>query len=59
MSFFFFFGQIFARRGLIKIDELKQLENTGSSLENTETQKIFREATLKVSHPAIHYKNVE
>ncbi|NWV59721.1 CFA54 protein, partial [Malurus elegans] len=41
-------GEIFARRGLIKIDELKQLENP-SSLENTETQKIFREAILKMS----------
>ncbi|NXB36886.1 CFA54 protein, partial [Eulacestoma nigropectus] len=42
-------GEIFARRGLIKIDELKQLENISSSPENTETQKIFREATLKMS----------
>ncbi|XP_009462277.1 PREDICTED: uncharacterized protein CFAP54 [Nipponia nippon] len=42
---------IFARRGLIKIDELKQLENTSSSLENSETKKIFREATLKLSWP--------
>ncbi|KFQ96090.1 Uncharacterized protein C12orf55, partial [Nipponia nippon] len=42
-------GEIFARRGLIKIDELKQLENTSSSLENSETKKIFREATLKMS----------
>ncbi|NXG20140.1 CFA54 protein, partial [Grallaria varia] len=42
-------GEIFARRGLIKIDELKQLENTGSSLENVETEKIFKEATLKMS----------
>ncbi|XP_053799690.1 cilia- and flagella-associated protein 54 isoform X3 [Vidua chalybeata] len=42
-------GEIFARRGLIKIDELKQLEDISSSLEHTETQKIFREATLKMS----------
>ncbi|NXR68545.1 CFA54 protein, partial [Rhadina sibilatrix] len=42
-------GEIFARRGLIKIDELKQLEDIGSSLEHTETEKIFREATLKMS----------
>ncbi|NXI21035.1 CFA54 protein, partial [Sterrhoptilus dennistouni] len=42
-------GEIFARRGLIKIDELKQLEDTSSSLEHTETEKIFREATLKMS----------
>ncbi|KAL2309589.1 hypothetical protein Nmel_005802, partial [Mimus melanotis] len=41
-------GEIFARRGLIKIDELKQLEDT-SSLEHTDTGKIFREATLKMS----------
>ncbi|NWV32628.1 CFA54 protein, partial [Grantiella picta] len=41
-------GEIFARRGLIKIDELKQLEND-SSREYTETQKIFREATLKMA----------
>ncbi|NXW28806.1 CFA54 protein, partial [Phaetusa simplex] len=42
-------GEIFARRGLIKIDELKQLSNISSSLENSETKKIFREATLKMS----------
>ncbi|XP_064275850.1 cilia- and flagella-associated protein 54 isoform X2 [Passer domesticus] len=42
-------GEIFARRGLIKIDELKQLENISSSLEHTEREKIFREATLKMS----------
>ncbi|NXK98104.1 CFA54 protein, partial [Formicarius rufipectus] len=42
-------GEIFARRGLIKIDELKQLGNIGSSLENVETEKIFKEATLKMS----------
>ncbi|NXS08777.1 CFA54 protein, partial [Neodrepanis coruscans] len=42
-------GEIFARRGLIKIGELKQLENTDSSLENSETEKIFKEATLKMS----------
>ncbi|KAF4791553.1 hypothetical protein TURU_129343 [Turdus rufiventris] len=39
---------IFARRGLIKIDEVKQLEDT-SSLKHTETAKIFREATLKMA----------
>ncbi|NXG95255.1 CFA54 protein, partial [Loxia leucoptera] len=42
-------GEIFARRGLIKIDELKQLEDISSSLERAETEKIFREATLKMS----------
>ncbi|XP_062348340.1 cilia- and flagella-associated protein 54 [Cinclus cinclus] len=40
-------GEIFARRGLIKIGEVKQLEDI-SSLEHTETEKIFREATLKM-----------
>ncbi|NXC73332.1 CFA54 protein, partial [Anhinga anhinga] len=43
------YGEVFARRGLIKIDELKQLENISSSLENSEAKKIFREATLKMS----------
>ncbi|NWH30969.1 CFA54 protein, partial [Chloropsis hardwickii] len=42
-------GEIFARRGLIKIDELKKLEDISSSLEDTEREKIFREATLKMS----------
>uniref|UniRef100_A0A8C0EKT6 Cilia and flagella associated protein 54 n=1 Tax=Bubo bubo TaxID=30461 RepID=A0A8C0EKT6_BUBBB len=42
-------GEIFARRGLIKIDELKRFENISSSLENSETKKVFREATLKMS----------
>ncbi|XP_074395684.1 cilia- and flagella-associated protein 54 isoform X4 [Zonotrichia albicollis] len=42
-------GEIFARRGLIKIDELKQLEDISSSLGQTEREKIFREATLKMS----------
>ncbi|XP_064899539.1 cilia- and flagella-associated protein 54 isoform X1 [Columba livia] len=42
-------AKMFARRGLIKIDELKQLENISSSLENSERKKIFREATLKMS----------
>uniref|UniRef100_A0A8C6J0H7 Uncharacterized protein n=1 Tax=Melopsittacus undulatus TaxID=13146 RepID=A0A8C6J0H7_MELUD len=42
-------GEIFARRGLIKIDELKKLEVTSSSLANSETSKIFREATVKMS----------
>ncbi|NXM68866.1 CFA54 protein, partial [Serilophus lunatus] len=42
-------GEIFARRGLIKIGELKQLENTCSSLQKSEAEKIFKEATLKMS----------
>ncbi|XP_025909263.1 cilia- and flagella-associated protein 54 [Nothoprocta perdicaria] len=42
-------GEIFARRGLMKIDELKQLENISSSPGNLETKKIFREATIKMT----------
>nr|XP_013802500.1 PREDICTED: cilia- and flagella-associated protein 54 [Apteryx mantelli mantelli] len=42
-------GEIFARRGLMKIDELKQLENISSSPGNSETKKIFREATVKMT----------
>ncbi|XP_027535729.1 cilia- and flagella-associated protein 54 [Neopelma chrysocephalum] len=42
-------GEVFARRGLIKIDELKKLENISSSPENSERGKIFKEATLKMS----------
>ncbi|NXH50138.1 CFA54 protein, partial [Dicaeum eximium] len=42
-------GEVFARRGLIKIDELKQLEDISSSLKQTETEEIFKEATLKMS----------
>ncbi|KFV66496.1 Uncharacterized protein C12orf55, partial [Dryobates pubescens] len=42
-------GEVFARRGLLKIDELKQLENMSSSLANSESRRIFTEATLKMS----------
>ncbi|XP_067998988.1 cilia- and flagella-associated protein 54 [Melanerpes formicivorus] len=42
-------GEVFARRGLLKINELKQLEHMSSSLANSETRKIFSEATLKMS----------
>uniref|UniRef100_A0A8C9G169 Cilia and flagella associated protein 54 n=1 Tax=Pavo cristatus TaxID=9049 RepID=A0A8C9G169_PAVCR len=42
-------GEVFARRGLIQIDELKQLENISSSQKSSETGKIFREATIKMS----------
>ncbi|XP_065597313.1 cilia- and flagella-associated protein 54 [Cyrtonyx montezumae] len=41
-------GEVFARRGLIQIDELKQLEDI-NSLQNSETRNIFREATIKMS----------
>uniref|UniRef100_A0A8C2SZF3 Cilia and flagella associated protein 54 n=1 Tax=Coturnix japonica TaxID=93934 RepID=A0A8C2SZF3_COTJA len=42
-------GEVFARRGLLQIDELKQLENISSSQTSSETEKIFREATIKMS----------
>ncbi|XP_040518077.1 cilia- and flagella-associated protein 54 isoform X2 [Gallus gallus] len=42
-------GEVFARRGLIQINELKQLENISSSQKSSETGKIFREATIKMS----------
>ncbi|KAM8820072.1 cilia- and flagella-associated protein 54 [Eudromia elegans] len=42
-------GEIFARRGLMKIDELKQLENISSSPGNLETKMMFREATVKMT----------
>ncbi|XP_030309874.1 cilia- and flagella-associated protein 54 [Calypte anna] len=42
-------GEIFARRGLIQIYELKQLENTNPSRENSETKASFIEATIKMS----------
>nr|XP_056702505.1 cilia- and flagella-associated protein 54 [Euleptes europaea] len=41
-------GEVFARRGLIKIDELKKLENMSSSL-SVETKQIFKEATVKMA----------
>uniref|UniRef100_A0A8C8SWJ6 Cilia and flagella associated protein 54 n=1 Tax=Pelusios castaneus TaxID=367368 RepID=A0A8C8SWJ6_9SAUR len=42
-------GEVFARRGLCKIDELKQLEGMSSSPQNSETKKVFREATIKMA----------
>ncbi|XP_072204292.1 cilia- and flagella-associated protein 54 [Excalfactoria chinensis] len=42
-------GEVFARRGLLQIHELKQLENISSSQKSSETEKIFREATIKMS----------
>ncbi|XP_050791921.1 cilia- and flagella-associated protein 54 [Gopherus flavomarginatus] len=42
-------GEVFARRGLSKIDELKQLESMSSSPQNSETKKVFREATIKMA----------
>ncbi|XP_075789877.1 cilia- and flagella-associated protein 54 isoform X3 [Pelodiscus sinensis] len=42
-------GEVFARRGLSKIDELKQLDSMSSSPQNPETKKVFREATIKMA----------
>ncbi|XP_074840080.1 cilia- and flagella-associated protein 54 [Carettochelys insculpta] len=42
-------GEVFARCGLSKIDELKQLESMSSSPQNSETEKVFREATIKMA----------
>lgn len=44
----FLLCKVFARRGLSKIDELKQLESASSSPQTSETKNIFREATIKV-----------
>ncbi|XP_062991053.1 cilia- and flagella-associated protein 54 [Elgaria multicarinata webbii] len=43
------YGELFARRGLIKIDELKQMENLSSSPLSIETKKRFKEATVKMA----------
>ncbi|XP_061438715.1 cilia- and flagella-associated protein 54 [Rhineura floridana] len=43
------YGEIFARRGLVKIDELKQMENMSSSALSMETKKKFKEATVKMA----------
>ncbi|XP_015271758.1 PREDICTED: cilia- and flagella-associated protein 54 [Gekko japonicus] len=42
-------GEVFARRGLSKIDELKQMENLSSSSLHVETKQIFKEATVKMA----------
>nr|XP_060633260.1 cilia- and flagella-associated protein 54 [Anolis sagrei ordinatus] len=42
-------GEIFARRCLMKIDELKQMENMSSSPLSIETKKKFKEATVKMA----------
>ncbi|XP_062838899.1 cilia- and flagella-associated protein 54 isoform X2 [Anolis carolinensis] len=42
-------GEIFARRCLMKIDELKQMENISSSPLSVETKKKFKEATVKMA----------
>ncbi|XP_056430458.1 cilia- and flagella-associated protein 54 [Hyla sarda] len=42
-------GEVFARRALSKISELSQLEHMSDSSYNEETQKAFRESTLKMA----------
>ncbi|XP_060135694.1 cilia- and flagella-associated protein 54 isoform X2 [Zootoca vivipara] len=42
-------SKIFARRGLLKIDELKQMENMSSSGLSMETKRKFKEATVKMA----------
>ncbi|XP_039214094.1 cilia- and flagella-associated protein 54 isoform X2 [Crotalus tigris] len=42
-------GEVFARRGLIKIDELKQMEIMSSSPLSIETKKKFKEASVKMA----------
>uniref|UniRef100_A0A2K5JQC1 Cilia and flagella associated protein 54 n=1 Tax=Colobus angolensis palliatus TaxID=336983 RepID=A0A2K5JQC1_COLAP len=42
-------GEAFARRALAKIDELRQLELMSSSKSQEESQRYFREATIKMA----------
>ncbi|XP_055483799.1 cilia- and flagella-associated protein 54 [Psammomys obesus] len=42
-------GEAFARRGLAKIDELRQLELMSSSQAQDESRKYYREATIKMA----------
>ncbi|KAG8439495.1 hypothetical protein GDO86_005631 [Hymenochirus boettgeri] len=42
-------GEVFARRALSKINELRQLENISNSSDAEETKKIFAEATCKMA----------
>ncbi|XP_036157070.1 cilia- and flagella-associated protein 54 [Myotis myotis] len=42
-------GETFARRGLAKIDELRQLELMGSSEPPEESKRYYREATIKMA----------
>uniref|UniRef100_A0A8D2H2I6 Cilia and flagella associated protein 54 n=1 Tax=Urocitellus parryii TaxID=9999 RepID=A0A8D2H2I6_UROPR len=42
-------GEAFARRGLAKIDELRQLELMSSSQSQDESKRYFREATIKMA----------
>ncbi|XP_060100406.1 cilia- and flagella-associated protein 54 [Heteronotia binoei] len=42
-------GEVFARRGLSKIHELKQMENMSSSSLNVGKKQIFKEVTVKMA----------
>ncbi|KAJ6656335.1 hypothetical protein lerEdw1_003838 [Lerista edwardsae] len=42
-------GEVFARRALVKIDELKQMENMSSPALSSGTKKIFKEAAVKMA----------
>ena len=43
--------QAFARRAVVKIDELSQIMSLSSEPQSKETEKAFRLATVKVSLP--------
>lgn len=43
-----FLGQVFARRALGKLDELSKLEKLSGIQSSPETQRAFKEATIKV-----------
>lgn len=43
-----FFGQVFARRALGKIDELGKLEKLSGFPSSPETKRAFKDATIKV-----------
>ena len=42
-------AEAFARRALLKINELSKLENMSDTEPNSQTEAIFRHATIKVS----------
>ena len=41
-------AEVFARRGLDKVHELAQLESLSSSLASEKTERVFREASIKL-----------
>lgn len=44
----FYFGQVFARRALGKIDELGKLEKLSGVPSSPDTKRAFKDATIKV-----------